>query len=166
MKKYLEHQTIKRGVSMNSQHKRLIGQLHEETERLYKAVDTYDQAVSEALGINRSDLRGLKFLQYGPLTPKQMAEKLSLTSGTVTPLLDRLESLDLIRRNASATDRRSLVIELTADGYTRLGNHYERIGREFTKVFKNRSVQELELVIESLQLLRQACDPTKPNSST
>ncbi len=145
---------------MNSQHKNLIAQLRDETERLYKAVDAYDQAVSEALGINRSDLRGLKFLQYGPLTPKQMAEKLSLASGTVTPLLDRLESLGLICRNASPTDRRSLVIELTADGYNRLSKHYDRIGREFTKVFKNRSVQELELAIESLQLLREACDPT------
>jgi DNA-binding MarR family transcriptional regulator len=147
---------------MSSQHKRLITQLHDETQRLYKAVDSYDQAVSEALGINRSDLRGLKALQYGPLTPKQLAEKLSLTSGTVTPLLDRLESLGLIRRNASATDRRSLMIEMTTDGDNRVEKLYERINREYSKVFKNRSEQDLEIAIESLRLLREACDRTRP----
>jgi DNA-binding MarR family transcriptional regulator len=147
---------------MSSQHKRLISQLHEETQHLYKAVDAYDQAVSEALGINRSDLRCLKALQHGPLTPKQLAEKLSLTSGTVTPLLDRLEALSLIRRNASATDRRSLMIEMTAEGDSRVETLYERINREFTKVFKNRSAQDLELAIESLRLLRDACDRTRP----
>jgi DNA-binding MarR family transcriptional regulator len=150
---------------MNSQHKHLIAQIHNEMEHLYKAVDMYDQAVSEALGLNRSDLRGLKALQYGPLTPKQLAEKISLTSGTVTPLLDRLEALGLIHRSASATDRRSLVIELTADGENRVAKLYERINREFTKVFKNRSDQDLELAIESLRLLREACDRTRPNSA-
>jgi DNA-binding MarR family transcriptional regulator len=147
---------------MDSQHKRLIAQLHEETQRLYKSVDTYDQAVSEALGINRSDLRGLKALQHGPLTPKRLAEELALTSGTVTPLLDRLESLGLIRRSASATDRRSLMIEMTTEGDSRVAKLYNRIDREFTKVFKTRSLQDLELAIESLRLLREACDRTRP----
>jgi DNA-binding MarR family transcriptional regulator len=151
---------------MNNQHKHLIAQLRDETERLYKSVDAYDQAVSEALGINRSDLRCLKSLQYGPLTPKQLAEKLSLTSGTVTPLLDRLEALGLIRRNASQTDRRSLVIEMTADGDSRVAKLYERINREYTKVFKNRSEQDLELAIESLRLLREACDRTRPETAS
>ncbi|MDP2288219.1 MAG: MarR family transcriptional regulator [Actinomycetota bacterium] len=50
------------------------------------------------------------------LTVSELGERLSLDSGTVSPLLKRLESGELIRRQRSKVDERSVEISLTARG--------------------------------------------------
>ena len=50
------------------------------------------------------------------LMVSQIGDKLQLDSGTLTPLLKRLESANLIHRNRSETDERRVVIELTYPG--------------------------------------------------
>lgn len=49
-------------------------------------------------------------------TVTQLGDKLSLDSGTLTPLLKRLERKELIKRNRSALDERMLEISLTQKG--------------------------------------------------
>ena len=46
----------------------------------------------------------------------QIGDKLQLDSGTLTPLLKRLESANLIHRNRSENDERKVVVELTYPG--------------------------------------------------
>jgi len=47
---------------------------------------------------------------------KEIGEKLFLDSGTLTPLLKRLEATHLIRRTRSSEDERQVLIALTAQG--------------------------------------------------
>ena len=47
---------------------------------------------------------------------KSIGEALALDSGTLTPLLKRLESQGLVRRERSTTDERVVAVFLTADG--------------------------------------------------
>jgi DNA-binding MarR family transcriptional regulator len=46
----------------------------------------------------------------------QIAEKLILNTNTITPLLKRMEPLDLISRTKSTKDERKIVINLTPKG--------------------------------------------------
>ena len=46
----------------------------------------------------------------------QIGDKLQLDSGTLTPLLKRLESANLIHRNRSENDERKVVVGLTYPG--------------------------------------------------
>jgi DNA-binding MarR family transcriptional regulator len=48
---------------------------------------------------------------------KNIGERLFLDSGTLTPLLKRLEATNLIKRTRSAEDERQVLIELTRDGH-------------------------------------------------
>jgi MarR family transcriptional regulator, organic hydroperoxide resistance regulator len=48
---------------------------------------------------------------------KDIGERLFLDSGTLTPLLKRLEAADLIKRTRSTEDERQVLIELTRDGH-------------------------------------------------
>lgn len=50
------------------------------------------------------------------LTPTSLYESLMLSSGAMTNRLDRLEKRGLILRNRSDHDRRSVVVQLTAEG--------------------------------------------------
>jgi DNA-binding MarR family transcriptional regulator len=48
---------------------------------------------------------------------RDIGERLFLDSGTLTPLLKRLEATDLIKRTRSTADERQVLIELTRDGH-------------------------------------------------
>ena len=54
--------------------------------------------------------------QYKELSVKQMGELLSLDSGTLTPLLKRLEHENLVVRQRSKEDERVVNVYLTEDG--------------------------------------------------
>lgn len=50
------------------------------------------------------------------LTVSELGERLYLDSGTLTPLLKRMEAAQLLQRNRSAQDERRVLITLTAAG--------------------------------------------------
>ncbi|MGN4424172.1 MarR family winged helix-turn-helix transcriptional regulator [Bacillus cereus group sp. MYBK30-1] len=50
------------------------------------------------------------------LTVKEIGERLFLDSGTLTPMLKRMESLKLVKRVRSKEDERKVCIELTEQG--------------------------------------------------
>ena len=56
----------------------------------------------------------------------ELGERLSLDSGTLTPLLKRLEAAGLVSRLRDAADERRVLIRLTADG-RRLKSRAQRI---------------------------------------
>lgn len=85
-------------------------------------------AASRAFGgVYREALKdlGLTYPQYlamlvlweqGPQPVKAIGEQLRLDSGTLSPLLKRLESAGLVRRERSAADERSVTVQLTDVG--------------------------------------------------
>ncbi|WP_310567949.1 MarR family transcriptional regulator [Hydrogenophaga sp.] len=60
------------------------------------------------------------------LTVSELGERLSLDSGTLTPLLKRMEAAGLLSRLRDAADERRVLIRLTADG-RRLKTRAQRI---------------------------------------
>jgi DNA-binding MarR family transcriptional regulator len=54
--------------------------------------------------------------EHGGLSVKRLGELLRLDSGTLSPLLKRLETMGLITRVRSRTDERSVLIDLTGEG--------------------------------------------------
>ncbi|MDQ1038276.1 DNA-binding MarR family transcriptional regulator [Streptomyces sp. V3I8] len=54
--------------------------------------------------------------EHGELPVKKVGEHLRLDSGTLSPLLKRLETAGLVRRERSARDERSVVVGPTEEG--------------------------------------------------
>ncbi|ULL13165.1 MarR family transcriptional regulator [Paenibacillus sp. H1-7] len=93
---------------------------------------------------------GLTYTQYVTLlvlwetdrvTVKELGSRLYLDSGTLTPLLKRLEQMQLIRRVRDSKDERNVLIELTEQGSQLKEQAYE-IPR---KVFCNMGLNTEEL---------------------
>jgi DNA-binding MarR family transcriptional regulator len=65
--------------------------------------------------MTETDLDALEYLEAdGPLTQREMGDRLLLTSGAITMLVDRLEQAGWVRRRPHPADRRATLIELTA----------------------------------------------------
>ena len=58
----------------------------------------------------------LALWQHGPLSVKELSRLLQLDPGTLSPLLKRLESSGLLRRERDAKDQRNLALALTDKG--------------------------------------------------
>ena len=58
----------------------------------------------------------LALWEYGPTTVGELGERLYLDSGTLTPLLKKMEAKGLLERKRSAGDERRVTIELTDEG--------------------------------------------------
>lgn len=54
--------------------------------------------------------------EHAPVSVKELGEALLLDSGTLTPLLKKLESKGLVERNRSAEDERKVIVSLTPAG--------------------------------------------------
>ncbi len=77
--------------------------------------DRLRAALARRSGIGATDLDALEHLEAdGPLTQRELGDRLSLTSGAVTMLVDRLEAGGLVRRCPHPTDRRAVLVELSA----------------------------------------------------
>lgn len=50
------------------------------------------------------------------LSVNQITEKLLLNTNTLSPLLKRMERMELLQRNRSETDERSVIVQLTKKG--------------------------------------------------
>jgi DNA-binding MarR family transcriptional regulator len=71
-------------------------------------------ALARQVRISETDLAALEHLESaGPLTQRDLGARLSLSSGAVTMLVDRLERAGWVTRRPHPTDRRFVVLELT-----------------------------------------------------
>ncbi|HUA11493.1 MAG TPA: MarR family transcriptional regulator [Solirubrobacteraceae bacterium] len=98
---------------MSSEKRALFEQLVDEIRRSQSATDRYDQAVADAIGLNRTDMRCLDTIQReGAVSAGRLAKVTGLTSGAMTAALDRLERRGFARRTADPADRRRVLVEL------------------------------------------------------
>jgi MarR family transcriptional regulator, organic hydroperoxide resistance regulator len=81
-----------------------------EITRLYKSF-------LDNLGITYTQYITLLVLwEKDNITVKELGEKLYLDSGTLTPLLKKLESMDIVKRNRDTKDERNVYVLLTDKG--------------------------------------------------
>ena len=82
-----------------------------------RALDRFYRPLLDAIGLTYPQYLAMVALWEGEEhTVGSMARRLSLESHTVTPLLKRLEAMELIRRTRDATDERVVRISLTRKG--------------------------------------------------
>src|SRR5437762_11932114 len=85
--------------------------------RLFFAQRAHLPPLAAELQLSPAQCHGLHLIEPGrPIPMGQLAETLACDASNVTGLVDRLESRGLVRRRASAEDRRVKVLDLTPTG--------------------------------------------------
>lgn len=94
------------------------------------------------------------------LSPSQLMQETMVTSGTITNRLDRLEEMDLIKRNPDPNDGRGIVVTLTKAGMRSVDKAMEDLLERERELIKSLSKTERE---ELTKLLREFSIPFDQN---
>jgi len=125
----------------------LVGQLSGLTRRYQRAVDAMDQALAEAFGVNRTDLRCLDLLFDRELAVGELARNAGLSPQAATTMVDRLQAAGYIERVPDPADRRRTVVRTTAEFRKAAGNALAAFIEDVSAVAGGRSASELEVLV-------------------
>ena len=135
---------------MSNDTARVLAGLADATHAYQGAVDDFDRETARILGINETDQRCLEILYDSEAaTPRELADRLGLTAGSVTAMLDRLERLDYLTRSPHPSDGRKSVVRITADtarrAYDLHAPHIDDANRQFLDRY---SLEQLLLITD------------------
>jgi len=137
----------------------LVSELRDALRAFLRAVDAFDEAVSERLGINRTDLRCLDLLeQHRPMTAGALAEASGITTGAMTFVLDRLEGSGFVRRQRDEGDRRRVLVDLEPEGADRAWSVHEPLVIDARHAASGFDLDELDVVRRFLQIMGSLYD--------
>lgn len=101
-------------MSQSDQQTPSFGDTHPATLLLREFLDVtedFERGLGAELTVNPTDLTAMQHLIVaGSLTPTALAQRLGLSSGAVTTVIDRLESLGHVHRTPNPDDRRGTIV--------------------------------------------------------
>jgi DNA-binding MarR family transcriptional regulator len=118
----------------------------------------------EATGILLADHEALVSLENegGALRMSEIADRLVLTRGGVTKLVDRLEAAGYVVRNPSSFDRRVITVEITPPGRSAIEGSRAVFDAALHDLWgRHISEEEAEAVLEVVDRIRAALDRSR-----
>jgi DNA-binding MarR family transcriptional regulator len=103
-------------------------------------------AAKNGLGITDSKTIST-LIQEGPMTAGEIAKRLSLTTGAVTSVIDRIEKAGFATRVADPKDRRKVIVHVDAKKLQTMSNVYDSIGETFQKLLTGYTTEQLEFLV-------------------
>lgn len=102
----------------------------EEMSRLliefYERFSCWEQGVVKETGLTLPQMHTLEVLgTCGSLRMKELSEKMGITTGALTVLVDRVVRAGLVERRPNEQDRRSIQVELTEEGRRYFTEHHQ-----------------------------------------
>ncbi|HEY7983019.1 MAG TPA: MarR family transcriptional regulator [Ktedonobacterales bacterium] len=112
----------------------------------------FHQAAAARHGLGITDMKALGALvREGPMTAGQLAKRLSLTTGAVTSVIDRLARRDLVTRVPDARDRRKVIVVANQARLAAGENVYQSIGEAFSALHDTLTTEQLEFLVRYYQ---------------
>jgi DNA-binding MarR family transcriptional regulator len=121
------------------------------------AVLRHAAATAKRMGLEASELATLEHLQAaGPMTQKHLGERLSMSPGAITAMVDRLEGRGYAERIPNPKDRRSALVLITKAGLEESLRHLWPYIEDMRGVEEGFSEEERAVVARFLRAATQA----------
>jgi len=125
--------------------------------RLSVLIDTFQQEILERFELMPSDYAVLAALRRAgrpyQLAPNQLYTALERSSGGMTKMLRRLESMGLVARVNDPADRRSKLVRLTAAGRKLEGEAFEAFLTGTHELLRSASRKDLTAIDDAIRRL-------------
>lgn len=118
-----------------------MDKLSYEIVEFYEKLSSWEHAVVKNAGYSLPQVHAVEILgANGAMRMKELAEKIGITTGTLTVQIDRMEKAGLVTRNAHASDRRAILVDLTNKGLAIYKEHdqlHHRLTDQITAKFSD-----------------------------
>ncbi len=109
------------------------GRLMEGLQRYGTTFSQFGRRFAAWLGLHSTDAEALLEIVYAeeagaPLSPARLAERIHLTSGSTTSLLNRLEAAGLVSRTREQSDRRIVTLRSEQSVHDRADDFFDPLG--------------------------------------
>ncbi|MEC0182257.1 MarR family transcriptional regulator [Paenibacillus peoriae] len=122
--------------------------------RAYNSVTSRTNRDIHSHGLNTTEFGVLDLLYYrGPQPLQKIGEKVLISSGNITYVVDKLQKKNLLTRRASQDDRRVIYAELTDEGRHFFEQIFPQHHRVIMETVDGLSVEEKEKAIQLLKKL-------------
>jgi DNA-binding MarR family transcriptional regulator len=120
--------------------------------RIIRAIDMHSKKLGKEYGLTGPQLMVLKEIRSGSdITIGHVAKKVSLSQATVTNIIDRLESRDMVTRERSTQDKRRVIVRTTGKADLILDSNPSVLQVDFINSFQTLETWEQNLILSSLQ---------------
>lgn len=105
-------------------------------------------------GLTHQQVTVMKLIGHnGKVTVSHLCEEMSLSKGTVSGIVQRLERDGYIQKDKSNEDKRNTYITFTDKGVKFAKEFKKNINESYDKVFENLTKEEINEIQKALQLL-------------
>ncbi|MEH6529780.1 MAG: MarR family transcriptional regulator [Photobacterium frigidiphilum] len=101
-----------------------IEQLNHTIIEFYEKLSSWEQSVVRGKGFSLPQIHIVEILgAHGAMRMKELADKIGVTTGTLTVQVDKMVQAELIQRRPHESDRRSILVDLTEKGVEMYQEH-------------------------------------------
>lgn len=127
--------------------------------RITRAIDIHSRFLANTFGLTGPQLVCLRVLgRHGSLTPSEVAKHVALSQATVTGIIDRLASRQLLTRERSETDRRNVTVSITEAGRALLADAPSALQEKFATRLSTLATDEQERIRATLNKIVNMMD--------
>jgi DNA-binding MarR family transcriptional regulator len=127
--------------------------------RITRAIDLHSRYLANTFGLTGPQLVCLRILgRHTQLTPTELAKYVSLSQATVTGIVDRLATRQLLTRARSTTDRRHVQVTITDAGRALLIDAPSALQEKFAERLANLPGEEREIIRLTLNKIVRMMD--------
>ncbi|WP_428772735.1 MarR family winged helix-turn-helix transcriptional regulator [Vibrio sp.] len=130
--------------------------LNQSLTEFYDKMSSWEQSVVKETGYSLAQTHTVEVLgNHGAMRMKELAEKLAITTGTLTVQIDKLVNAGLIERCPHPEDRRAIVVALTEQGEALHRQHNQLHLELVAELTRNIQPAQLNVLIDCLDKINQ-----------
>ncbi len=128
--------------------------LSRQLAEFYDKMSSWEHSVVKDSGLSPAQMHAVEIIgHHQDMRMKELAERLGVTTGTLTVGVDKLEKLGLVERKAHEKDRRSWLIVLTGEGKKMYEEHH-KLHQQFTnEISRDLTLEQIEILTEELGMI-------------
>jgi DNA-binding MarR family transcriptional regulator len=128
--------------------------LSNQLAEFYDKMSSWEHSIVKDSGLSPTQIHTVEIIGHNQnIRMKELAERLGVTTGTLTVGIDKLEKLGLVERKPHENDRRSWLIVLTKKGekmYERHHKFHQQFTNEISRDLTTKQVTTLTELLNTI----------------
>lgn len=120
----------------------------------YDKLSSWEHSVVKDSGLSPAQMHTIEVIgHHENMMMRELADRLGITTGTLTVAVDRLEKLGMVERKPHEHDRRAWLIVLTENGtkmYEQHNKFHEEFTREIAQDLTTKEIESLTTLMKSV----------------